>query len=149
MLTWQVKSFAVCFLLIGCLCAGGCSRGSTPEPLSPTHVNLQRIGNAYAYACTRLKRPPENLEDLTPSLQDQGVPEDILRSPNDGERFAIVWGVELRKLKVKGNDLPIIAYERLGKDGKRHVLRGRSEVLLLSESALKEAAFPPGYRFPF
>ena len=145
----HAKSFGVCFLLLGCLVAGGCAAHPSTEPYSPTRVNLERLGNAYIHATSRLRHPPANLDDLMPDLEDQGAPEEILRSPNDGEKFEIVWGVELRGLKARGSDVPVVAYEKLGTDGKRHVLRGRATVLLLSESELKASVFPPGYSFPF
>ncbi len=84
-----------------------------------------------------------------PYLEQQGNPAEILHSPNDDADFEIVWNVELRQLKAKGNDIPVVAYEKRGKDGKRFVLRGRSEILELTESSLKSATFPAGYNFPF
>lgn len=116
---------------------------------TPNAKNLEKIGDAYVRASNTLRHPPNNLEELLPSLNDFGKPEEILVSSVDGQKFEIVWGVELRMLQAKGNDIPIIAYERNGKDGKRNVLRGRSEVLLLSESKLKSGKFPEGYKFPF
>jgi hypothetical protein len=135
--------------LLGSLLALGCSSSATPEPPTPTAINLQAIGDAYVRATQRLTRPPANLNELLPSLKEHGKVEQLLRSPSDGVNFEIVWGIELRMLKARGSDVPIVAYERFGKDGLRHVLRGRSEVLLLSEGSLKAAKFPEDYKFPF
>lgn len=124
----------------------GCGAPGTPvDKVDPTAKNLDRIGDAYVRATMTLRRPPENLQELEPVLAMQGKPEDILRSPNDGEDFVIVWGVELRRLKAQGNAVPVVAYEKKGKDGKRYVLRGRAEVILLTDGQLKAATFPAGY----
>jgi hypothetical protein len=136
-------------VLLGCLAGPGCRKSVDFDPPSPIQRNLTNLGSAYVFATQRLNRPPANHDELLPDLKNQGSPEELLRSPNDGERLELVWGVELRALEAKGNEIPVIAYERKGKDGKRYVLRGQSEVLLLTESQLKSARFPPGYTFPF
>ncbi len=100
-------------------------------------------------ATEQLNHPPMSLDDYLPSLQRQGVPEEILRSPNDGEEFVTVWNVELRKLKAKGSEKPVVAFEKRGIGGKRHVLRGRADVVLLTEEELKGSVLPEGYIFPF
>jgi hypothetical protein len=110
---------------------------------------LQYIGVSYVRATLRLNRPPARLDELLPDLQELGKADQILVSPNDGQPFEIVWGVELRKLKARGSAVPILAYEKTGKNGKRHVLRGRTEVLEMTDSELKAGKFPPDYKFPF
>jgi hypothetical protein len=110
---------------------------------------LQQIGAAYTNATYALGRPPRDLQEFLPYLREQGAPDKIRRSPCDGEEFVIVWGVDLRMLQARGNDIPILAYERQGQDGKRHVLRGRSEVLLFTEDELKSAVLPADHPFPF
>jgi|GEM_PF-283481 len=138
-------------VFVACMLALGCNRTNNVErdPPTPTERQLESIGDAYVRATIKLDHPPGSLPELMPWLKEQGNPEEILRSPNDGQNFEIVWKVELRRLKARGSDVPIVAYERLGKDGTRHVLRGRSEVLRVSESELKSAKFPDGYQFPF
>ena len=147
----QVRSIRIWCVLFVCLSPVGCGKkGPSTEPLTPTEENLETIGEAYTRATIRLNRPPENLNDLLPSLREgRGKPDELLRSPNDGENFEIVWGVELRMLKAKGNDIPVIAYEKKGKGGKRHVLRGRSGLLVLTETELRSAKFPEGYKLSF
>jgi hypothetical protein len=131
------------------LLTAGCGKSSPPEYTTPIERNLEHIGNAYLYATNRLTRPPQNLDELMPELKKQGSPDELLLSPNDGEKYEIVWGVELRGMKATGSDIPIIAYEKKGKGGTRYVLRGRREVLQMSASTLKAAKFPSGYQFPF
>ena len=70
-----------------------------------------------------------------------------LRSPNDGEDFQIVWGVQMVNQNIKKNEIPVLAFEKRGQDGKRHVLFGRADIRLLTEEQLKEA-LPSGYPLP-
>ena len=74
-----------------------------------------------------------------------------LISPNDGEEFQIVWGVQVVNQNSKKNEVPVLAFEKRGKDGKRHrYLRGRLRIsVLLTEEELKAAVCPPGYTLPF
>jgi hypothetical protein len=130
------------------LFAIGCGKKEAPVD-SPARPNLEKIGDAYVRATIQFNHPPNSLEELLPALKSHGNPDEILISPVDGQKFEIVWGVELRMLKAQGNEIPIVAYERTGKDGKRHVLRGRADVLLMDEKTLKGAKFPAGYTFPF
>jgi hypothetical protein len=140
----------VCCLLLGWLGAAGCGApAGAPVPKDdPARESLEHIGDAYGRATFGLNRPPANLKELQPYLKEQGDPAKLLRSPNDGEDFVIVWGVELRQLKARGNDVPIVAFEKTGKGGQRYVLRGRSDVVLMTDVQLKAATFPPGYSPP-
>jgi hypothetical protein len=111
----------------------------------PTRLKLESIGRAYIWATRSLGRPPADLTELLPFVEKQGKPTNILSSPNDGQGFEIVWGVDLRQLKARGSAVPVIAYEKVGKGGKRYVLRGRADVVLLTDGELKSSAFPEGY----
>jgi hypothetical protein len=131
------------------LATAGCGKTAPVRLETPTAENLEKIGDAYLRATTRLGHPPTNLSELMADLKEQGPPAAILRSPNDGANFEIVWGVNLIRLKARGNDVPVIAFEKFGKDGKRYVLRGRSDVAELTEGELRSAQFPAGYTLPF
>jgi hypothetical protein len=149
MLAWQVKSPGVHGLLFVAFCAGGCGSTATPEAPSATDASLQRVGGAYIHATQKLGRPPKDRKELVPFFDPKIPAAEIFRSPDDGEDFEIVWGVDLRQLKATGNDVPVVAYEKRGKDGKRHVLRGSAQTSVMSEGELKSAKFPDNYKFPF
>ena len=148
MLPFRVTALGVLCGLCATFGASGCGKTPTTEIASPTAENLHKLHDAYQRTNIRLGRPPLNLSELMPDLKQQGKPEEILRSPNDGADFEIVWGVSLVRLKERGNDVPVIAFEKRGKGGKRHVLRARDRVEELSESQLKSAKFPEGYTLP-
>ena len=146
-------SRAVAFFAFA-LAAAGCGDGVRyVEPTTPPSENQQRlnyIGDAYLRSTMRLNRAPKSVAELAPTFKSLGLKgEDFLKSADDGKPFEIVWGSDLRSLQGSGSEIPIIAFERDGKDGKRHVLRGRSEVLLMSESELRSGKFPDGYKLPF
>ena len=132
-------------IVIACFVLAVSPPGQPAAQDDPTRQKLEQIGAAYMRANIKLGRPPANAKELLPHLQEIGKPEQILHSPSDGEDFVIVWGVELRNMKATGNAIPIVAYEKVGKDGSRHVLRGRADVVLMSEGQLRGATFPSGY----
>lgn len=111
--------------------------------------NLQQIGAAYSQASLKLGHPPRDANDLTDILKSgpgNPDPATILRSPDDNEDYVIVWGVDFREVaKARGNVDVILAYERRGKGGKRHVLKPPAQVMALTNEQFLAAAFPPGH----
>jgi hypothetical protein len=98
-------------------------------PLSNSEKNLSRIATAYIDAHEKLGRPPKSVDDLKPSLKEAGTPEDVLISPNDGEPYVVIWGVDPSRggpTDYQGM-WQILGYEKRGKGGKRAVtdIRGR------------------------
>lgn len=132
-------------LFVFCLLGCGGSQKESSLPTDPTYLALEKIGNAYI----RIDPPPQKKSDLVAALKTFGKPEEILKSPNDGHEFIIVYGVKLHMLKATGNDIPVVAFEKFGKDGKRYVLRGRNGITQLTDAELREAKFPDGYKLPF
>lgn len=124
----------------------GCG-GEKIEPLTtdPTVIALDKIGGAYI----RGTPPPKTKADLLAIFKLSSFPKELLISPNDGQEFIIVYDVELKGLKVSGAQLPVVAFEKSGKDGKRYALRGMNTVVQLTEAQLKSSVFPDGYKFPF
>lgn len=129
------------FSLLGC----GGSQKESSLPTDPTYLALEKIGNAYI----RIAPPPQKKAELVAALKSFGKPEEILKSPNDGHEFIIVYGVKLQMLKATGNEVPVVAFEKFGKDGKRYVLRGRNGITQLTDDELRDAKFPDGYKLPF
>jgi hypothetical protein len=116
-------------------------------------VHLQTIAAAYEFAVQRNGRPPQNLDELRPFLQDRQQPGktlDVLRSPNDGENYVIIWGVDYRELATQvPNPYVVLAYEKSGKAGKRYVLVRPNFVTVMTDAEFRTAPFPPGHQPQF
>lgn len=125
----------------------GCGSGDKPSTITtdPTIIALDKLGGAYI----RGTPPPKTKAELLSILKSCNHPKELLISPSDGQEFIIVYSVELKGLKVTGAQLPIVAFEKTGKDGKRYALRGMNTVVQLTEAELKSSVFPEGYKFPF
>ena len=149
----RLRLFFAFALPLACWCAAGCgsaaNNGEDAPPPTECQKRLIAIGKAYVGASAKNNRPPRNAADLLPFLKEAGKPDELLKSPDDGQNFEIVYGSSILALKETGSDVPIVAYERTGKNGQRNVLRGNRETLLMSESELKSGKFPEGYKFPF
>jgi hypothetical protein len=102
----------------------GCSSSQQPaaHDATPAEENLKKIGVAYREAFAKLRRPPNSLAELQPFLRNQGNPDEILRSPGDGELYRIVWGVPVMRPSMEMKNHPVLAHEAKGTNGKRYVL---------------------------
>jgi hypothetical protein len=135
------------------VCLGGIGCGSSePEPKDApsSYQHLKAIQKAYLAATRKLERPPENVKEIMPYLhyEGEGGPEALLRSPNDGQAYKILWGVDM--FNAQGRDdgkYPVVAYEQRGKDGKRLVLEVR-HIRNLTDEEFKDEVFPPGHKAP-
>jgi len=103
--------------------------------------NLSKIQRAYDLAVKSLGRPPARVEELRPFLKDAGDPDQILRSPRDGQPYVVLCGVDFRKLRIDSIPPPIMAYEDTGKDGKRYVLTVMG-VMPMSNAEFAKAKLP-------
>jgi hypothetical protein len=125
----------------------GCSRKSIDLAESPTANRLYTFGKAYIEANAKLNRGAKNLAEVKPYLPP-GTPEDLLRSPNDGEEFVVLWGVDFNKLPPGPDPFYVGAYEKVGSGGKRYVLRFPIGVVQMTEDELRMAVFPPWFSPP-
>jgi len=129
----------------------GCGSATPPSAATDkSYENLQQIGAAYSQAAMKLGRPPTSDKELHEFLQNapgNPDPATVLRSPDDNENYVIVWGVDFSQLaRSTGNVDVVLAYERRGKNGKRHVLKPPSIVALLTDTEFQAAKFPPGHQ---
>lgn len=137
------------FVLAGLAFAPGCGSSQEVDVQDDKSAqNLQQIGAAYTQAGLKLGRPPRQADDLHELLKSAGNPdpESVLRSPDDNENYVIVWGIDFGQLaRTTGHVDYVIAYEQRGKNGKRHVLKPPSIVLLMTDEEFQAAKFPPGH----
>jgi hypothetical protein len=96
----------------------------------------------YAAAQRSLGRPPRGIEDLKAVAKEYGDLDRLLKSPNDGQPYAIVWGVDLGNAP---NPTMVVAHEKVGSGGIRYVMTPTG-IMKLTDQEFAHAAFPPSYR---
>ena len=108
-------------------------------------ARLQAIVTMYAYACRDLRRPPKSAEELLPIFKQAKIenPNEFLISTRDGKPYSIIWGLDLAG-RYRGSKTPV-AYESVGKDGKRLLVTCDSVVKELSADELAQFDWPKGY----
>jgi hypothetical protein len=125
-------------LVFGGLGSVGCSaKPVLIETPKETH-NINYVVVAYMTAEARLGHPPKNEEELKPFLKDFGNPDEVLTSPNDGEKFVVLYGTRATA------GLRIIAYEKKGKDGKRYVANPQVRIWPVTEEQFGQLRLPAG-----
>lgn len=148
-LALDVRVKTILFLAALSLIVGCGSKAPVDVSSNQSAQNLLHIWAAYSQASNQLGRPPQSAAELTPFLKNVAGdvdPASILRSPDDNEDYVIVWGVNFLEIaKSRGNMNIVLAYEKRGKNGKRHVLKPQSQVLVLSDDEFRSAAFPVGH----
>jgi hypothetical protein len=137
-------------LLFGfCLTLAGCASTVVVNNQDPTEQRMKAVATAYLRATQKLKRGPKNLDELKPFLQELGEPEELLRSPEDGQEFVILWGVTSGTFPpMREKQFPVLLYEKEGKNGKRLVYCLPTLLVEMSPEELKNAYFPPGHKPP-
>ena len=130
-------------LLALALSAIGCSSKPTlaEGTVAPSDVQLMKLSQLYKLAEERLGRPPRSADDLKPFAAEFGDLDALLTSPNDQQKFVVVWRTNL----VSAPDQEIVVmYEQRGTKGFRHVLMP-SGMRVLSDELFAQAKFPPGH----
>lgn len=104
------------------LCAAGCSgpKGTTLEEMKDAE-NLSRIEQAFEQFFEKTGKAPTGVDQLIPYLKPFGKPEEILKSPRDGQAYTIFYGINYRT-KAFEDPSTIIAHEKIGKNGARYAL---------------------------
>jgi hypothetical protein len=137
-------------MLTGMSGCSGCWGDSKPHivPLSASEERLRDITLAYMEANEKLGRGPKNADELKPHLTRFGNPDELLVSPNDGEPYVIVWGVDTSRggpTDYQGM-WQILAYEKKGAQGKRAVTDTRGRPLTIPEGDLSQLKFAGKHR---
>jgi hypothetical protein len=140
-----IRFLSIGIALVMLSLSAGC-RAQPEAEVSGPRKSLRAINTAYMRATDKLNRGPANLNELLPYLKEQGEPEQLLRSTDDGQEFVILWGVDHRAAGA-GKKAPVIAYEKTGQGGKRYVLCARA-VLHMTDEEFRQASFPPGHKLP-
>jgi hypothetical protein len=135
-------------LLVGLVCTGMLGMpGCKGEPARPQENkaagHLRTIAQAFDLAIDK-RRVPQNVEELKPFLQQLSGGEDVevlLRSPNDGQPYEIMWGVNLEREEAID---AIFAHEKLGVAGRRYVITVSRIVKQIGDDEFSKASFARG-----
>lgn len=142
-------------VLVAVFFLSGCTPSTPVEvvvPLAPVHDNLLKISTAYLGYTTAKHKPPQSVKDLRPLLADQGNPDEILKSPRDGQPLVICWGFDVMNPLASAPGTPVLAYEKKGVDGSRYVLISTPMgpmVQEMSDADFRAAQFPKGHHPEF
>jgi hypothetical protein len=148
---WE-RRCVTAFCLLICLAGFACGGRSTDVPGQEAPVSYQNfklIQQAYLAASQALGHPPQNASELMPYLHGKMEADKatLLLSPDDGEEYKILWGVDALQPRMEDGKFPIIAYEQRGKEGTRYVMDG-GHIRRMTDEQLKNAPWPPGHRAP-
>jgi hypothetical protein len=122
----------------------GCSSKPPPKREDTSAINLRKIVQGYDLAEDRLHRGPRDEEELRRYLvqTDNTIdPEQVLRSPRDGQPYVVIYGA---RLDPYGRE--ILAYEQEGADGNRYVITLSRDVKLLTADEFARAHFAKGHK---
>jgi hypothetical protein len=125
----------------------GCSDAPEIPKIPAEQQHLLYILRAYCRFNGERQRTPTSLDELKPLLKEFGDPEKIVLSPRDGQPYVLVGGLDIRRAP-SGGVLPVVAYERIGVDGKRQVIDLRGAIRLLTPEEFRKLKFPPSFKPP-
>lgn len=137
------------FLLVAAgavlLAAVGCSDKVEIPKIPAEEQNILFILRGYCKFNGSYQRTPKTLDELKPMLKEFGDPEKIILSPRDGQPYVLVGGIDISRMS-SGGEMPVIAYESKGADGKRQVVDLRGKIRLLTPAEFDQLKFPPTHK---
>jgi hypothetical protein len=124
----------------------GCSQSPNVviNEMDPAQDQLLKIATAYHQVNLDRGTPPRSPAEIKSALASRGDGPEVLISPRDGKPFVIAWGTEIAQIEVDVENPTIMAYEKLGKDGRRFALMTAGNVQLLSDEQIAAARFAKG-----
>lgn len=144
----EPREFRFVLFVFAWTCAGlglaGCSSKPVPQE-DRAAFNLRKIAQAYELATDLRRRPPRNVEDLQrqfKELGETGDPDQLLRSPRDGQLFVILYGADF---DADARDT-VLAYEKDGAEGTRYVLTLARVVKQLKNEEFARATFAKDHK---
>ncbi|TWT36583.1 hypothetical protein KOR34_14890 [Posidoniimonas corsicana] len=113
----QCCDFSILYLAILAVCVGcGESGGGGKVPEASDGDMLRGVVTSYRNATRELGRPPKDYSELEAIFAPvSNNPAEYLTSKRDGEKFVVVWGLNLASSPPD----TVVAYEKTGVDGKR------------------------------
>jgi hypothetical protein len=126
----------------------GCGAETDVVPFSNAEQELTSIAMAYGDAHSKLGRGPKDADELKPFLKTFGDPDDLLNSPNDGQPYVVVWGLDPSRGGPTDYKqmFPILAYEATGSGGKRAVTDIRGRPMMVPDADFSKLTFAGRHR---
>ena len=121
----------------GCLAAMlviGCSSAANRGELSKEEQAIVNVALAYRDASNELQRGPTSENEIKPYLKKYGDPDQLLVSPNDGQRYQFTWGIIPARPSKNVVGKRFLVFEKTGKDGKRYAVDLMLKVHHLNDS---------------
>jgi len=107
---------------------------------------LRNLVAAYMQTATDLGRMPRSIVEIKPALKCLGDPEQLVRSPRDGQIYVLVTGGQLDGHRSETS--AVLAYERAGVDGSRLVVDSQRRVWEVTEEEFAKLSFPTSHHPP-
>ena len=143
-----------CASWLGCLALFALAGCGPDELQSPTAVKLKGIGNLYLDCALNVNNNtgPANEQDFKRYLR--GLPDHVLSnngmdsksldpafvSGRDNEPFVVVYGIVITG--ISGKEAPVVAHEKLGKNGRFLVALANGQVRHVDQAGLEELKTP-------
>ena len=126
----------------------GCSSNGPPKEDDATK-DLGHIARVYALIVQGRRRPPSKLEEISTglaelhSIEQNPPPAEVLTSSRDGQPYVIIMGADLGG---QANPSDVLAYEKVGAEGKRYVLLMSRDVQQMTDEEFSQASFARGHK---
>lgn len=135
--TFAFRIGAPLLCIASLLAASGCGEsgggGKVPEA-SPSET-LSGVVTTYLAATRDLGRPPKEYSELEAIYAPiSATPAEYLTSKRDGEKFVVVWGINLARSAPD----TVIAYEKVGVNGKRMLVTLNGEVREVTDAEISK-----------
>jgi hypothetical protein len=116
----------------------GCAKVEQVEVDRTDFENLAKIQYAYTEANHKLGHAPRDMKEFRPFLEKQGDADRLLISSFDRQPYVILWNVNMQGFSREAKMPAIIAFDRVGSDGERHVLT-IAGITIMSDERFEEA----------
>jgi hypothetical protein len=134
--------FLISLALAGC----GPDVNKVDVKLDPTQDRALAVVRAYSQFLQENNKPPHSEADLRPILEKSGNPDELLTSARDGQKFVIIYDLNLSEPQTWQKDgTGIIGYEAKGDGKTRVVMQVARNAWAIPEEQFKKATFPPGH----
>ncbi|TWT75719.1 hypothetical protein Pla123a_32290 [Posidoniimonas polymericola] len=132
---FSVSALLLCLATLAALAGCNESGGGGKVPDASDGDMLRGVVTTYRNAARQLGRPPKDYSELEAIYAPvSSNPAEYLTSKRDGEKFVVVWGLNLATAPPD----TVVAYEKVGVDGKRMLVTLDGYTREASETEINE-----------